>query len=510
MFTEIKLYKILFFTFIALQLLIPPVQSQLPEKNISLDAHSKSLQSIFDEISLQTGLLFTYDASLINGKEKKTIRLNNTPLKIGLDSLLNQPDLDYVLIDRNIVIFRKNPIPLPTPAIKKKSFIQLTGIVKDQDTNKPIQFATIVLNETNKGTLSNEKGEFNFTIPSKIENPILVLSMIGYENKHFAIDLAKRKDLIIKLKPRYISIQEVIIRYHNPDIILNEAIKKFPDNYLTHPSVMEAYFREFTYKNNEVMTFSEAVLEIAKQSYQNQILRDKARIIKGRKISNISKEDSVLLKIKSGIYNSLQLDLIKNPNDFIQEDFENFYDLQFTDIIYFKDRLTYVINFKQKENIDVALYQGKLYIDIEEMALLAADFEINPALIAKESSMFFIKKSREIKTRVLYAKYHVEYRKSQEGYHLSMVHGELSFKLRRKRNWFSSIYKIVIELAVTNVDTKKETKINRNEQVKQGTILSEEYLPPDPVFWKEYNIIMPTKELTKALGRMGKNWKGME
>ncbi len=507
---ERKIYKILLFTFIGFQFLNLDLQSQLPEKKIKLNIQNRSLQFVFREISHQTGLFFTYDANLIDAKEKKTIQINNLSLKQSLDSILNRDDLAYTLIDKNIVIFRNNPIIIPVGNDKKLKFFRLTGVVKDLSDNAPLPFATIVLHGTNRGTLSNEKGAFSFSIPVDNENPILVLSMIGYENKHFVVDYSDKEDLIIKLKPRYISIEEVIIRYHNPEIILKDVIKKIPHNYFSDPSFMEAYFREFTYKNNEVMTFSEAVLEISKQSYQNTTSTDKVRIQKGRKISNISKEDSVLLKIKSGIHSSLQLDIIKNPNDFLQTDFQMYYDLNFSDIIYFKDRLTYVIHFKQKENIEQALYQGQLYIDIEEMALLAADFEINPSLIGKESSMFFIKKSENIKTRVLFAKYHVEYRKSEGSYHLSMVHAEVSFKIRKKRNWFSSIYKIVIELAVTNVDKEKEVKISHNEQVRPGTILSEENLAPDPLFWKEYNVILPSKELSKALERMGEKWKGMK
>lgn len=486
------------------------LNAQFPEQKITINVHNKSLASIFDEISLQTGYFFTFNADIIDEKEIKTVNIKDLILKEALDSIFKRPEFSYTLIDKNIVIYKENRI-ISVPEVNKKSRSYIiTGRVLDIGNNQPLEFATIYLNNTNKGTLSNLQGEFSFTIPANIKNPILVSSMMGYDNKHYAINIENTKDLLIQMTPRIISLQEVIIRYHNPEDILNETIKRIPENYISQAFLMEAYFREFTLKNNEIMTFSEAALEIAKSSYTNYKGNEKIQIIKGRKISNISKEDTILIKIKSGIHSALQLDIIRNPIGILLSDYGDYYDIRFSDIISFKDKLAYVINFKQKANSEDILFQGQLYIDVDDMTILAADFEIDPSLIGKESSMFFIKKSRNLKARPLFAKYHVEYRMSEGYYHLNMVHGEVGFKFRKRRDWISSTHKIVIELAVTNIDLRKEPAITRAKQVKQGTILSDENFPADPLFWNEYNIIVPEKELEEAIKRMGENWKGMK
>ena len=112
MIIERRIYKILLFTFIGFQFLNLDLQSQLPETKIKLNIQNKSLQFVLQEISHQTGLFFTYDANLIDAKEKKTFQINNLSLKQSLDTILNRNDLAYTLIDKNIVIFKKNPISI--------------------------------------------------------------------------------------------------------------------------------------------------------------------------------------------------------------------------------------------------------------------------------------------------------------------------------------------------------------------------------------------------------------
>ena len=66
---------------------------------------------LFQEISLQTGYFFTYNAGIINADEKKTININKLLLEEALDSILRRPELSYVLIDKNIVIYKRNEKP---------------------------------------------------------------------------------------------------------------------------------------------------------------------------------------------------------------------------------------------------------------------------------------------------------------------------------------------------------------------------------------------------------------
>ena len=265
---------------------------------------------------------------------------------------------------------------------------------------------------------------------------------------------------------------------------------------------MQAYYREKVTKDDKYMIFSEAVVEIAKAPYRNAFATERSRLLKGRKLTNIALEDTVVLKISAGLNTMLQLDIIKNPPDFLSADFAMLYDLHFSNVVSFKDRLVYVISFEQKEHIEETLFRGDLFIDRSSLAVIAADFEYDPVRLRGEENMFVEKKSPKVRILPLSAKYHVEYQESDSTFHLSQVQGEVRFKVRKKRQWIASRYQINLEMAITNVDPGNAPRIRLSDKLKASTIISDEEFEYDPEFWGSYNTISPETDLKEALRRI--------
>ena len=107
-----RTFPLLLFLFCTLSTLFG--QNTLPSIPVSISARNESINQILDEITLQTGYYFTYNSALISGKQKVQFKVNDMLLKDVLDSLLTDPRFDYRMIDRNIVIYKKNTI-LPIP-----------------------------------------------------------------------------------------------------------------------------------------------------------------------------------------------------------------------------------------------------------------------------------------------------------------------------------------------------------------------------------------------------------
>ena len=90
-------------------------QNNLPSITVSISARNESINQILDEITLQTGFYFTYNSALISGKQKVQFKVRDLLLKEALDSLLSDSRFDYRIIDRNIVIYKKNTaLPIQT------------------------------------------------------------------------------------------------------------------------------------------------------------------------------------------------------------------------------------------------------------------------------------------------------------------------------------------------------------------------------------------------------------
>jgi len=479
-------------------------QGTLPPVQVSVSARNQTINQVLDEITLQTGYYFTYNADLITGKQKVQYKVSGVFLEDALDSLLKDERFDYRMIDRNIVIYKKNDFP-PTPISENIDRSILIGRVQDYRTGKPLPYATIALYGTSLGSITNQEGNFSFKIPTNLADPMLVVSFMGYKNLLLPVKYPLEENQVIRLEKDMIPLQEVIIRIADPGLLLAEAIERIPENYLEDHSTMTAFYRESVKRNDHCMVYSEAVLDVAKGPYSSFAGSDQVRIQKRRKITDLTSEDTVMIKLRSGIFTSFSLDVVKNRPDFLMDDFDTRYDLEFTDMMTYGDKLVYVISFKQKSSIPELLFQGQLYLAQEDLAIVAADFEFNPEIIHKEPELFLVSRSSNIHIRPVKAKYHVDYRAYNNKYYVSQVRGELEMKVRKKRKWMGARYTISIEMAVTDLVPNQRLRINPSERVKPNIVLSDEPFQFDPKFWGIHNTIEPEASLLESISKLEQN-----
>ena len=307
------------------------------------------------------------------------------------------------------------------------------------------------------------------------------------------------EELEIGMEKELVPLQEVIIRYTDPVKLLQEAIQRIPENYLDDHSTMTAFYRESIKRNEHCMVYSEAVLDVAKAPYSSLTSNDHVSIVKRRKITDVTAEDTILIKLRSGISTSMSLDVIKNRPDFLEEDFHTRYNLEFTDMMTYGDRLVYVIGFQQKKEIHDLLFKGQIYLDQETLAVLAADFEFNPDLLHKEPELFLVSRSPKIHIRPVMAKYHVDYRSVQNRYYVSQVRAEVEMKVRKRKKWISSRYKISIEMAITDLIPNQRLRINPADRVSRNIVLADEPFQFDPIFWGIHNTIEPEASLLESI-----------
>jgi len=94
--------------------------------------------------------------------------------------------------------------------ISLNTFSQIVkGKIVDSLTNKPIEYANIVLINRDYGTYSNKKGQFSIDI--KEEDKKLLISSIGYKNKIFDIKKNALDTIMISLNEEIERLNEVII-----------------------------------------------------------------------------------------------------------------------------------------------------------------------------------------------------------------------------------------------------------------------------------------------------------
>ncbi len=116
---------------------------------------------------------------------------------------------------------------------------------------------------------------------------------------------------VISLESAPIPIKEIIVKPLDPIDIVDKAIDRIGKNYENVPNLMTAFYRETIRKNRTYVSIGEAVVEIFKAPYANDVRFDGARIYKGRKSSDVEKMDTILFKLQGGPVSVMQLDIAK-------------------------------------------------------------------------------------------------------------------------------------------------------------------------------------------------------
>jgi len=204
----------------------------------------------------------------------------------------------------------------------QQTLLTFRGKVVDSETGTPLVFASVAVKETNVATVTNIDGEFVIKITETQTSRNLEVTYLGYKNAvvpltELRVDGYKN---VISMSPAPIPIREIIVKPVDPNEIVRNAIGRISKNYIDEPNLMTAFYRETIRKNRTYVSIGEAVVEIFKAPYSNDLRFDGARIYKGRKGTDVERMDTILFKLQGGPVTSLQLDIVKNPQDILTFD----------------------------------------------------------------------------------------------------------------------------------------------------------------------------------------------
>lgn len=160
----------------------------------------------------------------------------------------------------------------------------LKGKVIDNKTNLPMEYAHILLANSNLGTISNTLGEFSLAIPADTRNDEkLIVSMLGYKTTELSIEQIV-KDPCIEMEENAIILNSVsIVAYNTAESVVKECIRRIKSNYWADTAITLYYFRDWRCLNDSLYEFLEAKYEFQDSGYgekpNNKISRDLSHVI---------------------------------------------------------------------------------------------------------------------------------------------------------------------------------------------------------------------------------------
>lgn len=498
-----------FYLFLIILLFGSPVvsaQDSLLVQRFTMPDTTCTLEEAMQLIEHHTGLSFSYNSDIINKKKVITLSGGSEELIRILEQTFSDPQLNFSVIGRHIVIYQAQRSLSANPEKPRDSvyYIEIRGRVIDRSDRQPLPYSSIYLSGKAIGTVTNDNGQFLLKLPSKYISDTLIVSCIGYKRIKGPVSTFMNEEKDYLLKPDVISIQEVIIRKISPINLLQSATEAVKENYADKPAILTSFYREMIKKGSHYMMVSEAILESYKPGYDRAAASDQVKIIKGRKSQDPGTKDTVILKLKAGLNTMLLLDVVKNMPDFLTGESTQDYDYKMSDIVVDNGREQYAIEFSPKKGSTEIFYKGRILLDVRNLAFTWVEFTIDPEKLDMATNNFIVRKPPNLKVKVLNANYKISFHQTGSKYYLHMIECETEFRIKDRRQISGSVYHTGLEMAVTEIDTLNASRFRFRETAKLNEFFTDQLGAYDESFWGEYNFISPEESLENALDRLAK------
>ena len=383
-----------------------------------------------------------------------------------------------------------------------------SGQVIDADNNRTLPFATVEAVGSNTATVTNIDGEFIIKLPRGTSVSSLKISYIGYSNKIVALgEFREGRTLTVLLEPSSIRLQEITIRPEDALNLIMDALSYIKDNYSEEPMMMRGFYLETIERGRKYVSISEAVVDIFKGSYTNVFQADQVKLFKGRKSADVERMDTVLFKLQGGPNTAVLLDVVKNPYILLSEQYNDIYEFRLTDVVSIDERLHYVVSFQQKSHVDDPYYLGKLYVDMEKLAITEAEFELNTENEEEAARLFIQRKPMSMSIIPERAVYRAKYTIDENRWYFTYARAEVRFKVDWNKKLFNTTFTTMSELAITDRTYEGIEKFAAKDRFRPTDVMDEKvYIFFDEDFWQGYNVIEPDQSIESAIRRLNRKY----
>jgi hypothetical protein len=388
------------------------------------------------------------------------------------------------------------------------NFNSYYGKVVDQSSGRVLPFANVEAVGSNTATVTNIDGEFAIKIAKVSTVSELKISYIGFENKVLPLSQFKgNRFKAVGLAPSSVQLQEITIRPQDAVNLIADMLSNVRNNYSQDVMMMRGFYRETIQRGRTYASISEAIVDIYKTGYTNSFQSDQVKLFKGRKSADVEKMDTVLFKLQGGPNTALLLDVVRNPYILLTDDYHNVYDFYINDIISIDDKLHYVVSFNQKSHVDQPFYNGKLYIDMDKLAITEAEFELNTENQQEAARLFIQRKPMGMSIIPEKAIYRVKYTIEEDSWYFSYARAEVKFKVNWKKKLFNTTYSTMSEMAITDRSFEDVEKFASKERFKTSDVMNEKvYIFFDQDFWEGYNVIEPDQSIESAIRKLNRKY----
>jgi hypothetical protein len=331
-----------------------------------------------------------------------------------------------------------------------------TIVVKDIDTQQPIEDATIFISKTKQTLLSNAEGTATFIL-NGISN--IQITHSSYTTIKLRSNILKEKVNVVYLKNNITGLDEIIITKQHPQKILKDivdnSIKK-----LTIPARLKVYSREFFKLNGTNSYYNDGLLNFqlfgTTKNFKTDVLVEQNRSY-GLVYEDISNDvlGYNLNNIMQNYYNFKYLNPILEPKAKKEYDF----------LIksYSKNDDYYLMTVTPTDNAKQMLDDFTILYDRKKKLIIEASSYVSPMTVAK------LKEKTTVGSKNIYKSlFKTIYRQDNFNYYLVSSKEEIGFERIDKKNSKTDI-EVKNYFITTNFSTHKFT-YKDSEVFKEKTL----------------------------------------
>jgi hypothetical protein len=181
---------------------------------------------------------------------------------------------------------------LSSLAALAQGYVAISGTIVDKSTRKPVPYARIGMPEKGTGTLANEQGEFYYRFPKIAAEEKIVVAHLGYKNfaRKGSEFTAGDKNVVLELETAQpVVVDSAYIKSFNARGWVDAALSKVGKNYTETPIVLTGFYQETLQQNDDYVDIREAVLRVEKDPRPKIEVREKFRMLKGRRFQSTSR-----------------------------------------------------------------------------------------------------------------------------------------------------------------------------------------------------------------------------
>ncbi|HEY9116649.1 MAG TPA: carboxypeptidase-like regulatory domain-containing protein, partial [Roseivirga sp.] len=213
------------FFFVAIKLFAQDTQLSVLDNKITIQFDDVTLPTALRQLNRDANLNFSYNSNIIPRDTRITENYENVSLRFLLDDLLSKGNLYYREIQGTIIILKRI-----------YSERKIEGRVIDEETQEPLPFANVFIDNSTLGVATDLQGNFTIeNIPDIGFN--LVVSYVGYESKtipfNYKHDVENRRFIVeMKIDPIALESIQVFGKSRKRSRDDRQLYRRFEDEFL--------------------------------------------------------------------------------------------------------------------------------------------------------------------------------------------------------------------------------------------------------------------------------------